>query len=199
MSRTKRNASPAVSIPSMENIESERRRISYRSRYGRTLRSTVAVLIVAAAVAILVATLWMPVLQIYGTSMQPILENGDIVVSIKGADFETGELVAFYYGNKLLVKRVICGPGDYIDIDADGEVYINGSRLDEPYLAEKALGECTIDLPFQVPDERWFVMGDNRAVSVDSRAAQMGCVSNEQIVGRIVFRVWPFNAFGRVD
>ena len=151
---------------------------------------------VVAAVAVLVATIWMPVLQIYGASMTPTLNEGDIVLSVKGSDCELGDLVAFYMGNKILAKRCIAGPGQWVDIDADGNVYVDGELLDEPYLTEKALGDCDIALPYQVPDNRYFCMGDHRSTSVDSRSTTVGCVSDEQIVGKIVFRVWPLPDFG---
>lgn len=192
----KRNEAPE--IPTLDQIQAERDRLRYKRRYGRTLRSTIYILIVVAAVAVLVATLWMPVLQIYGSSMAPTLRDGDVVVCLKSEEFKTGELVAFYYGNKLLVKRVICGPGDWIDIDDDGTVYINSKRLDEPYVQQKALGESDLEYPYQVPDERWFLMGDNRAISIDSRSTQVGCVSQEQIVGSIRLRVWPFDELGPI-
>ena len=153
-------------------------------------------MVVVAAMAVLVATIWMPVLQIYGASMAPTLKEGDVVVSIKGAEFESGDLVAFYIGNKILVKRCIAGPGQWVNIDADGNVYVDGKLLDEPYLEEKAFGDSDIELPYQVPDNRYFCMGDHRASSVDSRSTTVGCVSNEQIVGKIVFRVWPLPDFG---
>ena len=183
-------------IPSLEQIEAERNRIRYRSRYRSVLRSTVYTLVVVAAVAVLVATIWMPVLQIYGASMTPTLNEGDIVVSLKGADFRQGDLVAFYIGNKILVKRVIAGPGETVDIDEEGNVSIDGRRLQEPYLTEKAFGDANIDLPYQVPENRYFCMGDHRATSVDSRHQEIGCISQEQIVGKIVFRVWPLPDFG---
>ena len=160
------------------------------------MRSTIYPLIVVAAVAVLVATIWMPVLQIYGASMAPTLDEGDIVISVKGSAFEPGDLVAFYMGNKILVKRCIAGPGQWVDIDADGNVYVDGELLDEPYLTEKALGDCDIELPYQVPDNRYFCMGDHRSTSVDSRSTTVGCVSDEQIVGKILFRVWPLSDFG---
>ena len=187
-----------VDLPSMEQIIRERERLRYRRRYSRTLKSTVAVLVVVAAAAVLVATLWMPVLRIYGTSMSPTLTDGQIVVTLKGSKFEPGELVAFYYGNKLLIKRVIAGPADWVDLDESGSVFVNGDLLDEPYLTAKAFGETNIELPYQVPDGRYFVMGDNRATSVDSRTTAIGCVADDQIVGRVFFRIWPFSSFGAV-
>ena len=180
----------------MEQLTAELEREKYKRRYKRVLRSTVYTLIVVAAAAVLVATIWMPVLQIYGASMVPTLDEGDIVISVKGSDFEPGDLVAFYMGNKILVKRCIAGPGQWVDIDADGNVYVDGKLLDEPYLTEKALGDCDIEFPYQVPDNRYFCMGDHRSTSVDSRSTTVGCVSDEQIVGKIVFRVWPLPDFG---
>ena len=183
-------------LPSLEQLTAELEREKYKRRYKRVLRSTIYTLIVVAAVAVLVATIWMPVLQIYGASMTPTLDEGDIVISVKGSDFAPGDLVAFYMGNKILVKRCIAGPGQWVDIDADGNVYVDGELLDEPYLTEKALGDCDIELPYQVPDNRYFCMGDHRSTSVDSRSTTVGCVSDEQIVGKIVFRVWPLPDFG---
>lgn len=183
-------------IPTAEQLSAELEREKYKKRYKRVLRSTVYTLIVVAALAVLVATIWMPVLQIYGASMAPTLNQGNIVISVKGSDFEPGDLVAFYMGNKILVKRCIAGPGQWVDIDADGNVYVDGKLLDEPYLTEKALGDCDIELPYQVPDNRYFCMGDHRSTSVDSRSTTVGCVSDEQVVGKIVFRVWPLPDFG---
>lgn len=186
-------------IPELAQLEAELARVKYRSRYRLVLRSTVYTLIVVAAIAVLVATIWMPVLQIYGSSMTPTLSEGDIVVSLKGSAFQRGDLVAFYLGNKILVKRCIAGPGQWVDIDEEGNVYVDGEPLDEPYLTEKALGDCNIELPYQVPDSRYFCMGDHRSTSVDSRNTAVGCVAEEQIVGKIVFRVWPLADLGAVN
>lgn len=189
----------SVEIPSMEQIEKERSRLQYRSRYSRTLKSTIAVLLVVAAIAVLIATLWMPVLRIYGTSMVPTLEDGQIVISVKTESFEPGDIAAFYLGNKVLVKRYIAGPGEWINLDESGNVFINGEPLDEPYLTEKSYGQTNIELPYQVPDERYFLMGDNREVSIDSRNTTVGCVEKDQIVGKIVFRIWPLSKFGPIN
>ena len=183
-----------IVLPSTDQIKSELDRTEYRSRYSRVFRSTIYSLIVVAAIAILVATLWLPVLQIYGTSMEPTLYEGNIVLSVKGSEFKTGDIIAFYYNNKILVKRVIANPGDWVDIDADGVIYVNNVPIDEPYVDELAIGDCNIKLPYQVPDGRLFVLGDHRATSVDSRNSAVGCVAEEQIVGKLVFRVWPITA-----
>ena len=185
-----------TSLPTAEQLDMERRRLRYKRRYNRTLRSTVAILIVVAALAVLAATLWMPVLRVYGSSMAPTLHNGEILVSVKTKDFSSGDIIAFYHGNKLLIKRYIAGSADYVNIDEDGAVSVNGTLLDEPYLAEKAYGEADIEFPYQVPDQRYFVMGDNRSVSIDSRSSIVGCIAEDQIVGKVVFRVWPLSAFG---
>ncbi len=200
LEETKENQkNPEEDGPTADQISEELHRVRYRSRYLSTLRSTISTLIVVAAVAVLVATIWMPVLQIYGSSMTPTLQEGDVIVSLRGSKFEKGDLVAFYLGNKILVKRCIAGPGQWVDIDEDGNVYVDGTQLDEPYLTEKAFGDCNIDLPYQVPDNRYFCMGDHRSTSVDSRHTEIGCVSEEQIVGKIVFRIWPLSGFGMLQ
>lgn len=182
--------------PSVEQLEQELGRLKYRARFQAALRSTVFTLVVVAALAVLVATIWMPVLQIYGTSMTPTLQENDIVLCVKGSKFEPGDLVAFYLGNKILVKRCIAGPGQWVDIDEDGDVYVDGALLDEPYLTEKSLGGANITFPYQVPESRYFCMGDHRATSADSRHTEVGCVAEEQIVGKIVFRLWPLGGAG---
>jgi signal peptidase I len=186
-------------MPTVEQLERELRREKYKIRYRHVFKSTISLLAIAAAAAILVVTLWMPVLQIYGKSMSPNVTDGDIVVLMKNTDVKQGDLIAFYYNNKILVKRVIAFAGDWIDIKDDGTVYINDEVLDEPYLTEKALGECDLEFPYQVPDGKVFVMGDHRSVSVDSRSNQIGCVSEEQIIGKLKFRVWPIKKFGSLE
>lgn len=184
--------------PTVQQLEQELKRVRYYGRYASVLKSTVYLLITVAAIAVLVATLWLPVLQIYGTSMAPTLQDGDIVFSVRTAKLERGDLVAFYYNNKILVKRVIAYPGETVDMDENGVVYINEIPLEEPYLIDQTLGFCDIELPYKVPESRYFVMGDHRSTSIDSRSAIVGCVSEEQIVGRIEYRVWPLKEFGEV-
>lgn len=186
-------------LPTTQELESELKRVRYKARYRSVFRSTVYTLITVAAIAVLVATLWLPVLRIYGSSMTPTLQDGDIIFTVKTSAFEKGDIISFYYNNKILVKRVIGRSGEWIDIDEDGTVYVNGEPLDEPYLAEKAFGDCNIELPYQVPDGKIFVMGDHRSTSVDSRNTSVGCVAQEQIVGKIVFRVWPIDRLGIVE
>ena len=197
--RNKRSGSAPVQTPTVEQLEQELKRETYRRRYNRVLRSTIYTLITVAAAAVLVATLFLPVLRIYGSSMTPTMADGDIVVSVKGGSFTRGDIIAFWFNNKILVKRVIANPGEWVDIDAEGNISINGEPLDEPYLTEKALGECDIELPYQVPDGRLVVMGDHRSTSSDSRSSAVGCVAEEQIVGKLVFRVWPLGGFGPLE
>lgn len=181
-----------VSIPTVEQVEGERERLRYRRRYLRVLRGTLSILIVVAAAAVLAATLFLPVLQVSGSSMEPTLSDGDIIVLEKTNQYKPGDLCGLYWQNKLLLKRVIALPGSYVDIDRDGNVTVDGQALDEPYLTEKSLGECDIAFPYQVPDGKLFVMGDHRATSIDSRSSAVGCIDKTQIVGRAVLRVWPF-------
>ncbi len=180
-----------ASIPGMEEVKAEKERLAYQKRFRNTLRSTIYALVIVAAVSVLLATLFLPVLQVSGTSMEPTLKDQDVIVLAKTGRFETGDLVGFYYQNKLLLKRVIARPGDWVDIDAEGNVSVNEERLDEPYVTNLALGETDRVYPYQVPDERYFVMGDNRLTSIDSRSSSIGCIETDQIVGKVFLRVWP--------
>ena len=181
-----------VSLPTKSQVETERKRYRRQKAYNKALRGTIYVLTIVAAVAVLIATLVLPVLQIEGTSMEPTLSNGDIVLLMKTTRFERGDLCGFTWNNKLLVKRVVGLPGDWIEIDTDGTVYLNGDKLDEPYVQQLALGECDLEFPFQVPQEQYFVIGDMRESSIDSRNSLIGCIPKDQIVGKVFFRVWPF-------
>ena len=185
--------------PTVEQLEGELQRERHRRSYRSTLLSTVSALVIVAAIAVLVSMLALPVLQVVGESMTPSIYEGEIVVAPKGTAFQKGDVIAFYYNNKILVKRVIAQAGDWVDVAEDGTVSVNGEVLDEPYVQNKAFGECDIELPYQVPEDRVFVMGDHRDVSVDSRSSTIGCIAEEQIVGKIVFRVWPFAGFGKVE
>lgn len=185
-------------MPTTEEIDKEIKRIRYKHRYQTVLKSTMYTLITVAAIAVLVATLWLPVLQIYGSSMTPTLQNGDIVFTLKTADLQQGDVIAFYYNNKILVKRVIASAGDWVNIESDGSTFVNNQLLPEPYVTDLAYGDTNIRFPYQVPDGKLFVMGDHRSTSVDSRNTAVGCVAQEQIVGRILFRIWPLEVFGPV-
>ena len=188
-----------INLPSSTEIEAELKRERYKRRYKTTLRSTVFALVTASAAAVLVATLFLPVLQIFGSSMNPTLEEGQIVVSVKAKELQAGDIVAFYYGNRVLIKRYIAGPGTWIDIDENGNVYLNDQPLEEPYLTEKAFGISDLEYPYQVPENTHFLMGDYREESVDSRHSSVGCISQDDIVGKIVFRVWPLESVGAVN
>lgn len=180
-----------TALPTIDQIETERKRYRWKKAYFKALRGTISVLTYMAAVAALIATLVLPVLQIEGTSMEPTLVNGDIVLLTKTTAFGRGDICGFAWNNKILIKRVIGIPGDWIEIDTDGTVYLNGERLDEPYAEQIAFGECDLEFPFQVPQEQYFVLGDMRESSIDSRNTLVGCVENEQIIGKIFFRIWP--------
>lgn len=190
--------STAQVFPESDEIRREIRRTKYKSNLLHVFRNTICIIVVAAAVAVLISALMCPVLRIYGHSMNDSLEEGDIVLALRGSNFTEADIVAFYYNNNLLVKRVIGNAGEWIDIDQEGNVSVNNRKLKEPYLKEKAYGEVNITLPYQVPDSRIFVMGDNRSVSIDSRNTAVGCISQEQIVGKVVFRIWPLSRFGAV-
>ena len=180
-----------TALPTMDQIQSERKRYRWQKAYMKALRGTISVLTYMAAVAALIATLALPVLQIEGTSMEPTLTSGDIVLLNKTTLFGRGDICGFSWNNKILVKRVIGIPGDWIEIDTDGTVYLNGEKLEEPYAQQIAFGECDLEFPFQVPQEQYFVLGDMRESSIDSRNTLVGCVETDQIIGRIFFRIWP--------
>lgn len=193
----KEKASPV--LPTVQQLEAELKREKYRGRYWKMLRGTVAVLVVVAATAVLISNLLLPILRIYGSSMTPTLVNGNIVAAVRNGTYQRGDIIAFYYNNKILVKRVIGMPGEWVDMDENGNVTIDGEPLEEPYLTEKSLGECDIELPYQVPEGRYFVMGDHRSVSSDSRSSQVGCVSEEQIVGKRCSACGPLDEIGPIE
>ena len=197
MKRNK-NTEIQLAVPSVEELSGELRREKFRKRYKKILRSTVYTLIIVAAISVLVATLLLPVLQIYGTSMSPTLKEGEIVVSVKTNHIKAGDVIAFYYNNRVLVKRVIGEPGDKVLIDKEGTVYINNEPLNEPYLSVKAYGNTDLEYPYTVPPNSYFVLGDHRESSVDSRNSLIGCIERGEVIGRIVFKVWPMSSFGRV-
>ena len=187
-----------VSVPSLSEIQSERKRIRRGTYYRQALRGTVSVLLVVAAVAVLITTLFLPILQISGDSMSPTLEHDEIVVLLKTKKFERGDLIGFYYQGKILLKRVIALPEDEVAIDADGNVYVNGELLEEPYVTEKGLGDCDLEFPYKVPGTSYFVLGDRRSNSVDSRNSVVGAISRDDIIGKVFIRVWPLPEFGFV-
>lgn len=182
-------------LPALDLLQKELKRERYKRRFQRLLRSTINALVVVAAIAALIATLVLPVLQIAGTSMEPSLKDGDIVLLVKTDRLETGDLCAFYYSNKILIKRIIGTPGDYLWINPDGSVFLNGEELEEPYVTEKALGECDVEFPYQVPENNYFMMGDHRETSIDSRSSVIGCIAEDQIIGKILCKIWPLKEF----
>ena len=183
-------------IPTADQFYAEMKRVRYKKNFRKTIIATINSLIVVAAVSVLVSLLFLPVLRVTGTSMTPTLYNDELVICNKRSNYEQGDMIAFYFNNKILLKRVIGLPGDWIEITEDGTVFVNGEELEEPYIDEKALGECDIEFPYQVPESRIFVMGDHRTTSVDSRTSMVGCIADEYIIGRLIFRVWPFEEIG---
>ena len=181
--------------PRLDMLQKELKRERYKRRFRLLLRTTVNALVVVAAVAALIATLLLPVLQIAGTSMEPSLKDGDVVLLMKTDKLKTGDLCAFYYSNKILIKRVIATPGDYIWIESDGTVFLNGQPLEEPYVSEKALGECDVEFPYQVTENTYFVMGDHRETSIDSRSSVIGCIPTDQTIGKLICKIWPLSEF----
>lgn len=193
----KRNK-PVIEIPSLQAIESERKRIRRGIYYRRALRGTISVLIVVAAVSVLIATLFLPILQISGDSMSPTLEHDEIIVLLKTDKFEKGDLIGFYYQGKILLKRVIALPEDIVVIDGEGNVYVNEELVEEPYVTDKSLGDCDLEFPYTVPGDGYFLLGDRRSNSVDSRNSVVGSVTSDDIIGKVFIRVWPFPSIGLV-
>lgn len=186
------------SFPTPEQVEKAILRERYNTKYRKVLKSTASSLVVVAAVAVLIATLVFPVLQIKGSSMEPTFFDEEIVVLIKSSNLKRGQLCCFSYQNKFLIKRIVGVPGDQINIDEAGFVYVNGEKLEEPYVTDRALGECDVTFPVNVTDNHYFILGDHRSTSIDSRSSVVGLVNHEQVVGRIFFRIWPFDAMGTV-
>lgn len=187
-----------VPVPSLPEIQRERKRIRRKDYYRQSLRSTISVLVVVAAIAVLVATLFLPILQISGDSMSPTLEHDEIVILVKTKEFNRGDLIGFYYQGKILLKRVIALPDDEVAIDAEGNVYVNGEVLEEPYVTDKGLGDCDLEFPYKVPGTGYFVLGDQRSNSVDSRNSVIGAISQDDIIGKVFIRVWPLSEIGLV-
>lgn len=196
MRKTKKTESVKYRKLTSQELAMEINRETYKEKYFKILKSTIYSLIIILAIAILTATLVMPVLELSETSMSPLLNTGDIVISVKNKNFKTGEIIGFYHGNKILVKRVIAGPGKWVNIDNDGNVYVDGQLLNEPYIKEKNFGNSTIEYPYQVPDGHWFVLSDNRLDLIDSRNSDIGSISNENVIGKVIFRIWPIKEFG---
>lgn len=188
-----------LGLPSSEQIQDELKRIKHKREYFKMLKGTVVSLLAVAATAVLISMLFMPVLKVTGSSMEPTLSDGQLVLCLNNKNFHTGDVVAFYYNNKILLKRVIAVAGDVISISEDGSVTVNNELIAEPYITDKSKGKCDIEFPYQVPDNRIFVMGDHRSTSVDSRLSVIGCISEEDIVGKVIFRIYPFNKFGSID
>ncbi len=186
-------------LPTTSEISSELKYERNRIRFRRIIKSSIYALVLVAAIAVLIATLVLPVLQISGTSMEPTLNNGEIVVLFKTTKLERGDLCGFSYSNKILIKRVIGLPGDFIVVDQEGNVFVNNKKLDEPYITEKGLGECDIEFPYEVPQNEYFLMGDHRTTSIDSRSSVIGCIPQDQIIGKIFLKVWPLSDISIID
>ncbi|MCR5102814.1 MAG: signal peptidase I [Butyrivibrio sp.] len=184
--------------PTLEELKSELKREKNKKEYSKVFRNTIVILIVVAAIAVLISSFFITVLRVTGDSMSPTLDSGQILIASNNKEFEPGDLIAFYYNNRILIKRVVGSPGDWINIDDEGNVYVNGVLLEEDYITDKSLTPTDLTFPYQVPENRYFVLGDHRSVSIDSRSTTVGCVSQEQLIGKVVFRVYPFNLFGKL-
>ena len=193
-----KNSKTNIIVPSLTEIQRERKRIRRKSYYWQSLRGTISVLVVVAAIAVLITTLFLPILQISGDSMSPTLEHDEIVILLKTSEFDRGDLIGFYYQGKILLKRVVALPEDEVVIDTEGNVYVNRELLEEPYVREKGLGDCNLEFPYKVPGTGYFVLGDQRSNSVDSRNSAIGAISRDDIIGRVFLRVWPLSRIGLV-
>lgn len=185
--------------PNCIEIKEELNRIKKQNEYNKTLKSTIYILIIVASIAVLVSVLYLPVLSVQGQSMTPTLDNGQVLIATRGRNIQRGDIIAFNYNNKVLLKRVIATQGEVVNIKEDGIVYVNGEMLEEKYITKKSLGEVTIDFPYQVEEGKFFVMGDHRETSIDSRSNLIGSINKEQILGKVFFRIWPLNQLGKID
>ena len=183
-------------LPTLAELEAELSRVRRKRWFRKMIAGVITALLTVSAVAVLLATRFLPILQVYGDSMSPTLNEGEVVIAFSEAELDTGDVIAFYHNNKVLVKRVIATEGDWVSVSADGTVSVNGKALDEPYVTEISLGNSNIDWPYQVPESHVFVMGDHRSTSIDSRNSAVGCISEETIIGKLVLRVWPLEDLG---
>ena len=177
-------------VPEGEEVLKEKKRLQHNALFWKTLVSTTSALIVVAAIAVLLSFLFFPVIQVSGDSMEPTLSDGDVLVLRKSGGFRIGQLCCVSWQNKLLIKRVIGVPGDYVDMDEEGNIYVNNKLIEEPYVSLKSRGNCDVEFPMQVPEGQYFVLGDHRETSVDSRNSMIGCVDKEQILGIVLFKIW---------
>lgn len=184
--------------PAVDQMKQELKQIRYKRAYARTLRSTLACVVMAVAL-ILCAVAFLPIIRITGDSMSHTLNRGDILLTLRGDEVQRGDLIVFYVeGNKMLVKRAVAVAGDRVEMTEDGVLIVNDQPVDEPYISSRALGECDQEFPLVVPQERVFVLGDHRELSIDSRSSAMGCIAREQVIGKVAVRIWPLNALGLI-